>query len=416
LVQIVRSSAEYKPTYQRFVLKKKNYTQQYSHIYVSRLLQLRDAVLRRIEECETTAPVLPKIIDLRVGVECIIVGTTLKQLDKKPDLFAALTSDEKILSLASLSLKMATPNDELILEDESGRVELTGNINIGELVTGVVLGVRGRMLDGNAGFHVDELLLPSLPPQLPLPERTESQYIALVSGLAIGRDTTDKPLKHHVLMDYLAGRLGGDDEKRFVAQIVRTIFVGNSVDTDSSVAHEPGTMPKTKTTEQLTEDAAPMKNLDELLSTLACAMPVDVMPGVSDPSNHALPQQSFHACLFPHSARFASFRAVTNPYEASVGGVELLGHAGQPLHSILQSTLPADDKMTDGEEESGETDEALDVLERCLHWRNVAPTAPDLLAAFPVEKSDPFVLERCPHVFFAGNAKAFGTRRVQGMS
>jgi DNA polymerase delta subunit 2 len=57
---------------------------------------------------------------------------------------------------------------------------------------------------------------------------------------------------------------------------------------------------------------------------------------------------------------------------------------------------------------------ALDVLDLMLHWRHLAPTAPDTLACFPTKTEDPFILERCPHVFFAGNQAAFGARALQG--
>ncbi|KAJ0398748.1 hypothetical protein P43SY_009816 [Pythium insidiosum] len=435
--QIERQSVSYRPTYQRFVLKQKSYSQQYSHIYVSRLLQLRDVVLRRVEELlasrpaeQRDVPVLSKIIDLRPGTECIIIGTVLKMLASKPDLFDALSSDEKIVSLTSLRVKMATPNDELVLEDESGRVELTGDaISVGEMATGVVLGVRGRMVDGKGGFHVEEVIVPSFPPQPPLPKRAAPAYVALVSGLRLGRDNESSPLRYHLLMDYLAGRIGGDDEKAFVSQIVRTIVVGESVD-GAGVAQLAKQKKSSKdaaaTIEQMNVEAAPMRNLDELLSTLASAMSVDVLPGDNDPSNHALPQQSFHSCLFPRSARFASFRAVTNPYEAQIGDVAFLGHAGQPLHSLLQCTLSprteaaaldADDvSMQDAAEDSDPRalEDALDCMERCLEWRHVAPTAPDLISSFPVANEDPFVVETCPHVFFAGNAPAFGSRLVEG--
>ncbi|TMW69539.1 hypothetical protein Poli38472_001695 [Pythium oligandrum] len=413
--RIVRRSAEYKPTYQRFVLKKKSYTQQYSHIYVSRLLVLRDAVQRRLAP-DQQAPLLPKIIDLRPGSDCIIVGTVLKVLEAKPDLFQSLTNDEKIVSLTTMDVHMATKTDQLILEDESGRVELIGDIDAGLYATGVVMGVRGRMIEGKNGFYVEEVFVPGLPPQPALPERGDSEYVALVSGLSIGRNNDATPLKNHLLMDYLAGRVGNQEEKQFISQIVRTIVVGNSVDSDSAVTQpRNGVIQKKKTTEELTLDAAPMRNLDELLSTLASSMSVDVMPGESDPSNHALPQQSFHSCLFPRSARFASFRAVTNPYEAQVGNVAFLGHSGQPLKSLLQCTLPTDDQMVDeGKEDKGTTEHALDCLERCLQWRHAAPTAPDLLTSFPIANDDPFVIESCPHVFFSGNAAKFGTRSIEG--
>lgn len=46
--------------------------------------------------------------------------------------------------------------------------------------------------------------------------------------------------------------------------------------------------------------------MDVVLSQLAAAMPVDVMPGPSDPTNHSLPQQPLHGCLFPGSGGFAT--------------------------------------------------------------------------------------------------------------
>ena len=40
------------------------------------------------------------------------------------------------------------------------------------------------------------------------------------------------------------------------------------------------------------------------LTQLAGAMPVDLMPGATDPANHSLPQQPLHHCLFPGAAAF----------------------------------------------------------------------------------------------------------------
>lgn len=402
------------------MLKQKSYNQQFSHIYVSRLLYLRDAVSRCIQETggDDAPAVLPKIIDLKDGHECIIIGTLLKVLGRKPDIFKALSSEEGLATIEASGACLATDDDELVLEDESGRVQLLGeSVDVGRLVTGVVLGVRGRMLDSKNGFQVDHVYYPEFPPQLALPERTESEYVALVSGLSLGRNTDSKPLRNHVLMDYLAGRIGNDDEKQFVAQIVRTVFVGNSIDSSvSSAAHDRATKP---TSEELISDAAPMKNLDELVSSLACCMPVDIMPGDSDPSNYTMPQQSFHRCLFPQSARFTSFRAVTNPYEAQVGGVQFYGHAGQPVRSMLQCMLPkathADGEENGDSQEAGHSSEdALDCLEQCLRWRHSALTAPDLLACFPMANEDPFIMESCPHVLFAGNQSEFNTRVVKG--
>ncbi|RLN93853.1 hypothetical protein BBJ28_00002408 [Nothophytophthora sp. Chile5] len=425
--KIARHTAEYTPTYQRFVLKQKAYAQQFSHIYVSRLQQLRDTVARQVElQSDSSVAILPKVIDLKAdGKECVLIGTLLKVLAGKPDLFDALTSEGGVTPIEKMQTPLATTEDELLLEDESGRVELVGGIDVARMVTGVVLGVRGRVPSGGTGgqFHVEQVYVPSFPPQHPLPERAESEYVALVAGLSIGRNTDSQPLRNHLLMDYLAGRFGDGAERQFVAKIVRTVVVGNSIEATEAGESVQAPSTKRKTVEQLALDAEPLKNADELMSTLAAAICVDLMPGPSDPSNYALPQQSFHPCLFPRSSHFKSFRCVTNPYEAQIGGVQLFGHAGQPLRSMLQCTLPKDaaeddegdvSMTTEQDKDEQEQERALDCLQQCLEWRHAAPTTPDLVACFPMANDDPFILETCPHVLFAGNQPRFSTRLVKG--
>ena len=39
--RLPRSEAEYQPLHQRFIVEAKNYSQQYSHLYVVRLSQMR---------------------------------------------------------------------------------------------------------------------------------------------------------------------------------------------------------------------------------------------------------------------------------------------------------------------------------------------------------------------------------------
>lgn len=69
------------------------------------------------------------------------------------------------------------------------------------------------------------------------------------------------------------------------------------------------------------EVAEPLRTADTVLSQVAAAVPLDVMPGRHDPSNYTLPQQKMHGCLFPHASRYSTFNPVTNPYEATIGGV-----------------------------------------------------------------------------------------------
>ncbi len=88
------------------------------------------------------------------------------------------------------------------------------------------------------------------------------------------------------------------------------------------------------------------------------------MPGEHDPSNHLLPQQPFHRSMFPLARSHNTFRSVTNPYDARIGGVRFLGCSGQNVDDIYRY--------------SG-IEDRLDILEATLKWGHIAPTAPDTL-------------------------------------
>jgi hypothetical protein len=46
--------------------------------------------------------------------------------------------------------------------------------------------------------------------------------------------------------------------------------------------------------------------MDCIVTELAAALPVVLLPGAGDPSNAALPQQPLHSCLFPGAAPYES--------------------------------------------------------------------------------------------------------------
>ena len=49
--------------------------------------------------------------------------------------------------------------------------------------------------------------------------------------------------------------------------------------------------------------------------------------------------QPLHPCLFPQSCRFSTFSRVTNPYQARLDGVLVLGQSGQPVSDIARQRL-----------------------------------------------------------------------------
>lgn len=106
-------------------------------------------------------------------------------------------------------------NDQIMLEDESGRIRLCGGAILSEmLVTGCVISVMGsETADGD--FEVIDLLFPGLPPQLPDTSRKgkgkskrEGKYVAIASGLKISGELHES-FETHLLVEYLLGELTG---------------------------------------------------------------------------------------------------------------------------------------------------------------------------------------------------------------
>jgi len=104
-------------------------------------------------------------------------------------------------------------------------------------------------------------------------------------------------------------------------------------------------------------------------------------------------------CLFPSCNQYTSFQAVTNPYEFEIDGRIFLGTSGQTVEN-LERYMKVPDKLS--------------LLEQTLSWRHIVPTAPDQLGCYPFGDMDPFVLERCPHVYFVANQKEFQSTLLEG--
>lgn len=87
---------------------------------------------------------------------------------------------------------------------------------------------------------------------------------------------------------------------------------------------------------------APHRDMDMIMTELASALPVTLLPGAEDPANVSLPQQPLHAALFPGAAPYSSFTRATNPWEASLDGVVLLGSAGQNVEDVTRYSRCSD--------------------------------------------------------------------------
>ena len=171
-------------------------------------------------------------------------------------------------------------------------------------------------------FYVQSILEVGLPPHRPLHSGynlKDNKYIVLVSGLMVG-SMKYNPLQFQLLVDYVTGHSGNEQEQSMAAQIVRAIIVGDSVDMQQSLLA--GQSLGLKDQGRLAE---PIRELDLALTQLAAALPVDIMPGPHDPTNFSLPRQPFHKCLFSEALTYNTFVSVTNSHQFNLERVFFLG-------------------------------------------------------------------------------------------
>lgn len=65
-----------------------------------------------------------------------------------------------------------------------------------------------------------------------------------------------------------------------------------------------------------------MQLWDQVLDRVASCVPVDVMPGPSDPTSFVLPQIPIHTGLFQSAGELPGFTCRTNPFLFRVDGVQ----------------------------------------------------------------------------------------------
>ncbi|KAF9355976.1 hypothetical protein BGX26_005869 [Mortierella sp. AD094] len=355
-----------------FIVKSRDYKLQYAHLYFMRLMLMRPKVLKQAElKWGSLNPVpkqVEKVLDVQQGEISYIVGTVYMDMKLKPNILNDITKDHWIAAQPDRP-KYIDDDDSVYLEDESGRVKLTGSkITSDVFVTGVVMGVLGSE-DVNGDFKVVDVCYTINPPQehISLMDTDEGdKYVALVSGLGIGSNEF-KPLELDLLAEYLTGEIGGTKKKYGYD---RSLFVT-----------EPTTI------------------LNNFLQELCTSVSVDIMPGESDPSSVTMPQQPIHPALLRSARDYSTFQSVTNPYWSCIDNVTILGTSGQTIDDIYKYV---------------KSENRLEMAKKTLNWGHMAPTAPDTLWCYPFKDKDPFIMKQIPHIYFIGNQDKFATELVTG--
>uniref|UniRef100_A0A803QP04 DNA polymerase delta small subunit n=1 Tax=Cannabis sativa TaxID=3483 RepID=A0A803QP04_CANSA len=387
-----RKQSSYNPSDEKFEIRKETYRgQQYSQIYFARLHMLRTILYSLAPNWKPHLPVRT-VLGLEEGKECIVVGTLYKHMKLKPSILEEYSKERTVAPLVKVHNFMHT-DDYLVLEDESGRVKLSGHaLSPPVYVTGVVVALHGKA--GPGDFVVEDVLEAGLPPQIETPLKSkEDKYVVFVSGLRVGSGNSN-PLQFQLLVDHITGHLGDEKEQGIAAQIVQVVIAGNSFEIPRELLN--GQTLASKDQSRLSE---PIKELDILLTQIAAGLPVDIMPGLDDPANFSLPQQPLNRCLFPGSSAYNTFRSCTNPHCFDLDNIRFLGTSGQNIDDL---------------EKYSEAKDKLEFMERTLKWRHLAPTAPNTLGCYPFTDMDPFLIESCPHVYFVGNQDKYDSRLITG--
>lgn len=234
-------------------------------------------------------------------------------------------------------------------------------------------------------FVVQECLFYECGPKIPLKPINNSPLVVFISGLDLA-NTENSALSLDLFQQWIYGNVEiSDGQDLNPSNVVRLVIAGNSIR-----ASPPKQQKNMSSLTLRTFDTKDMQNslelLDELLASLAQSVEVDLMPGEFEPSNHMLPQQPFHHCLFPKSAVNRAFNGVPNPYQFEIEGRLILGTSGQNINDIRKYTT---------------IDDPIECMKSTLKWSHVAPTCPDTLPCYPYFDVDPFIISQCPHVYFS---------------
>ncbi|KAF2740552.1 DNA polymeras-like protein subunit delta-2 [Polyplosphaeria fusca] len=414
----------------------KHYQQQFADMYFLRLAQLKKAVKQKAEEAwgdfqlgGDTAKMVDRVLDVRQGELCWVVGTVYMEMGLKPNVLDDIAKEHWIAAPPPRQTYLSSSGqDEMTIEDESGRLRMFVESLETNYVTGCILAALGtEQADG--AFKVIATQYADLPRQpqrwerddselvvakKKVPKREKAGKIAIVSGLEI-TGTQDDDLCLDLLVEYLNGEAAGPREQANSSQISRVIIAGNSLSHASPILSREDFTAKKSGKKHYGYDASaynasPSERLDQFLSDILPTVPITILPGESDPANVALPQQPLHPALFPQSRAYANppvqsnesregLDSVTNPWEGDIEGLRVLCTGGQTVSDLMKYV---------------EDVEVLDAMEMMLRWRCIAPTAPDTLWCYPFQDDDPMLVKDCPHVYVAGNQPSFETRVITG--
>jgi len=361
---------------------------QYNAIYDARLQRLRSAAQVEAKSLWSgdVAPqaFLTEIREYKSGEghQLVLVGILFKEMKSRPNTIQQYKASGVVGGLpetADHANEQYWSNDDVLwLEDHTMRVKvLLPQERISTLVSGLVVAVKGTPTE-DGDFKASSVCftqMPEVPALVPLLPAINGvgPFVAFISGLHVGAADSDVAARRRAI-EFLIGGDVPECDKQLSAAVKQVIVCGGLF---AGGAEGCSWRPT----------ATSLEEVDSMLVELASKVPVDVLPGRNEPTNISLPQKSMLPHLFPRAQGCSGLRLAANPYERDVGGMRVLGHAGQPVDDILRcSSISA----------------PIQALTLTMEAMHLAPTVPDTLATQPFVESDPFVMDAMPHLLFSG--------------
>lgn len=386
--------------------------------------------------------------DAGVEMEDILIGDMMETQEitgeKRLAQDAAIANSQHAsqLSQNSSAYKAEWPRinserDTLILEDDSGRIELGGaNVRADLFTTGVIVGVAGAVNERGIfivnRFFTAEAARP--PPVTILPSPCEPVYLAFVCGLNI-TGLGAAPPSIELLIDFFCGNIGDKGAIGLASRIARVIIGGGLItETEESklaqkVKLEPtdhsrlSEVANCKISSHSASSAGAMRHADRLVALLSRSVPVELMPGPTDATNCFLPQQPIHPLMLREGANADALRLVTNPFQFETQ-LEMVTTNKQNTNSTANndnddaaaatttsSTTAASFLVSSGQNVSDVIRQtslsSVEAMQSLLKWGHLCPTAPNTLSCFPYKEKDPFVTPVSPHCFVACNQEKY---------
>lgn len=224
-----KSNASYKNMTERFTIEQsKDELVQYATFYYQRLNTLKPVVKEsaQIRWKDHKVEYIDNILDIKAQVDTVIIGTIFKEMAKKP---CVLTNLLGVLATAKPGQNYCSPEDQLVIEDSSGRIKVRTDesaTKIDEFVTGSIVALRGHA-DLNGLFIIQDFCYAGIPYCNPLPPsvtyiedkpslyevsaQEDREFVMLVSGLEFG--FPDKQyLTYEVLLKFIRGEFGSSKD------------------------------------------------------------------------------------------------------------------------------------------------------------------------------------------------------------